>query len=709
MRHGARYNYDGRDLLSTVSEKQIKKELKGLRKEVKKRKNLWALLAALYLSFLLGDEKEIREVEKEGKKISELTAVKNAVSQYFSRQDADALVSLEGEFGKFWEKVFQTDVDEDLKQSFKSLPSQLFKAEVCKILVPKLLERGDADSALYFLNQVEKVKDPHIWLFLGWAYDSKGISNLAKDFLEKAAKEGLEEAKRRLALLCVKQGDFPKAAKLYEDMGELSEAVECYLEAKDVKGALKLVQSIDDSKLKIKVAFSLVEKGKGKDALKLLGGVLSPEADVLRAKVVQSEDLESAFSLAKEALPAVTGRLKEWALEIIARYYRENGMWKELVSVLSPLEVSGRLPLELRLSLAEGYMKLGEEARSLKILASLLEGDLRRKAKSLIKEIKKSTQSEEIKEICENILNEDSFFKRLKEGLKKSKDSIIGRLEELIEDKRQVRDVSLEELEEILLAADVGVEATEEIIGRLKKRIEIGDVKTGPGLIKALEEEILRILKSAEGQLRLDAKPTVIMVVGVNGTGKTTTIAKLGYLLKSKGYSVIFAAGDTFRAAAIEQLETWGHRVGIPVIKQKPGADPSGVVYDAVMSAKARGVDVVIIDTAGRLHTKVNLMEELKKMARVASKEVPGAPHETLLVLDAVVGQNALSQARLFSEAIPITGIVLTKLDGTAKGGIIVAIAKKFGIPIKFIGVGEKVDDLQEFDAERFVDALFAE
>lgn len=342
--------------------------------------------------------------------------------------------------------------------------------------------------------------------------------------------------------------------------------------------------------------------------------------------------------------------------------------------------------------------------RALKILASLMDTDLRRDAKSLVKEIKKKTEDPEIEDICKTILAEDSFFKRLKEGLSKSKDSLLGRIDRLIQDERFT---DVDSLEEILLTADVGVEATEEIISRLKRRIEIGEIKSGKGLLRALEEEILRILKSAEGDLRIDTKPFVIMVVGVNGTGKTTTIAKLGNMLKKQGYSVLFAAGDTFRAAAIEQLEMWGERIGIPVIKQKPGADPSGVVYDALQAAKARNIDVVIIDTAGRLHTKVNLMEELKKMARVASKEVPGAPHETLLVLDAVVGQNAISQAKIFSRAIPITGVVLTKLDGTAKGGIVVAIAKKFGISIKFIGVGEKMDDLQKFDAERFVDALF--
>ncbi len=687
-----------------MKEKEVKKELKDLKKEIKKKKNPMAAVAAYYLAFKLGNEKEIKGLDKDASKLPDAEKIREAVSRYVNEQDTGALKELEGDVGRFWGKLDEMEIDEEFKSLFKQFPSLLFKAEMAKRFVPSLLERGEVDLALFFLTHVEKVKDPELAYLLGWAYDIKGIVNLAKDNFERAAKEGVEDAKRRLALLCVKQGEFGKAGKLYEELGDVEEAVECYLNAGDLKGCMKLLERVDDEKIRIMVASALVEKGKDKEALSVVESVDTPEAKVIKAKVLMKRDLEEAFRLAHDAFSEVRGKWRNWALEVLSEYYSEKGMWKELSVVLAPVEASGGLPAPLRLKLAEAYAKGADEAKALRILAALMDTELRREAKALVKEIKKSTESDEIKEVCATILSEDSFFKRLKEGLKKSKGTLLSRLDELIESKRFT---DVESIEEALLAADVGVEATKEILNNLKRRIEIGEVKSGQGLIKVLEEKILRILKAAEGELKIEHKPTVIFVVGVNGTGKTTTIGKLGYMLKNQGYSVLFAAGDTFRAAAIEQLEMWGERVGVPVVKQKPGADPSGVVYDAVVSAKARGVDVVIVDTAGRLHTKVNLMEELKKMARVAAREVPGAPHETLLVLDAVVGQNALSQAKLFSEAVPVTGIVMTKLDGTAKGGIVVAIAKNFRIPIKFIGVGEKIDDLQKFDAERFVDALF--
>ncbi|NPA16045.1 MAG: signal recognition particle-docking protein FtsY [Deferribacteres bacterium] len=491
-------------------------------------------------------------------------------------------------------------------------------------------------------------------------------------------------------------------------MEEWDKAFSALIEAGDIKECLKIIEHIENQELISKLARILIEKGKLKEAKEVVKQLEDEKAKLYEAYILSQEGkTEEAYRIASEIVKDLKGEEKQIAIRIITDYYRESEKWKEITILLSPLETTKLLSDKDRLLLAEAYIHTGDYPRALRILANLMETELRKDAKRLIKKIKEECEEEQVREVCEQLLAEDSFFKRLKEGLSKSRSSIVQQIENLFTEGKKVDAKTLEELEEILLAADVGVEATQQILSNIKRRMEIGEIKNESSLISALEEEILKILKKAEGKLVITEKPFVIMVVGVNGTGKTTSIAKLAYYLKNKGYSVLLAAGDTFRAAAIEQLETWGKRLGVDVIKQKPQADPSGVVYDAVKAAKARNVDVVIIDTAGRLHTKVNLMEELKKMARVASRELPGAPHETLLVLDAVVGQNAISQAKIFSEAIPITGIILTKLDGTAKGGVIIAIAKLFNIPIKFIGVGEKIDDLQEFNAERFVDALF--
>jgi fused signal recognition particle receptor len=265
-----------------------------------------------------------------------------------------------------------------------------------------------------------------------------------------------------------------------------------------------------------------------------------------------------------------------------------------------------------------------------------------------------------------------------------------------------------EELEETLIMADVGPSFTYELIEKMKeqaRRTELGDAEV---LRKVLRDTITDTLKKNEAPLRIPKNEHVtIMVVGVNGTGKTTTIGKLANTLKQDGTSVMLVAADTFRAAAIEQLEIWSRRVDAPLIKQKTGADPSAVVFDAIVAAKARKADVLIIDTAGRLHTKVNLMEELKKMKRIIERELPGAPHEILLVLDATTGQNAVVQAKMFNDEIGVTGIILTKLDGTAKGGVIIGIARELNIPIRYIGIGERLDDLKSFNSTEFVNALF--
>ncbi|EPJ2810979.1 signal recognition particle-docking protein FtsY [Pseudomonas putida] len=303
------------------------------------------------------------------------------------------------------------------------------------------------------------------------------------------------------------------------------------------------------------------------------------------------------------------------------------------------------------------------------------------------------------------------FFARLKQGLSKTSASIGEGMASLFLGKKVIDDDLLDEIETRLLTADVGVEATSAIVQNLTQKVARKQLADADALYKSLQEELAALLRPVEQPLKVQAqnKPYVILVVGVNGAGKTTTIGKLAKKLQLDGKKVMLAAGDTFRAAAVEQLQVWGERNQIPVIAQHTGADSASVIFDAVQAAKARGVDVLIADTAGRLHTKDNLMEELKKVRRVIGKLDAEAPHEVLLVLDAGTGQNAISQAKYFNQSVELTGLALTKLDGTAKGGVIFALAKQFNIPIRFIGVGEGIDDLRTFEAEPFVKALFAE
>ncbi len=300
------------------------------------------------------------------------------------------------------------------------------------------------------------------------------------------------------------------------------------------------------------------------------------------------------------------------------------------------------------------------------------------------------------------------FFQRLKEGLFKTHQGLVGKIDQLIAGKKKIDADLLAELEEILITSDIGVKTTQELLRNLTAKVQRKELEDADLLKKNLQAQMLPILSRQEQTLNLSAvRPFVIMVIGVNGTGKTTTIGKMAHKFRTQGKSVLLVAADTFRAAAIEQLEIWAQRAGCEVIKQKSGSDPSAVVFDGLKAAKTRGTDVVIVDTAGRLHTKVNLMEELKKVKRIMERELPGAPHEILLVLDATTGQNSISQAKLFNQGVGVTGIALTKLDGTAKGGIIVAISDELKIPLRYIGIGEKVDDLREFNARDFVEALF--
>jgi fused signal recognition particle receptor len=299
------------------------------------------------------------------------------------------------------------------------------------------------------------------------------------------------------------------------------------------------------------------------------------------------------------------------------------------------------------------------------------------------------------------------FFDRLKEGLTKTRKSFIEKVESVFTGKK-IDEETLEELEEILIMSDVGTKASSEIMSVLREKAKSGEANDAVSVKELLKHEMTAVLGEPQPLVVVGSKPFVILAVGVNGVGKTTTIGKLASRFHSQGLSVLLAAGDTFRAAAIEQLEIWAKRADTQFVKHQKGSDPAAVAYDAVVAAQSRGIDVVIIDTAGRLHTKSNLMEELKKVKRSIDKALPGAPHEILLVMDATTGQNALRQAELFNEVSGVTGIALTKLDGTAKGGIIFAIRKGLGIPVRLIGVGEGIDDLRDFDPKEFVEALFS-
>jgi fused signal recognition particle receptor len=302
----------------------------------------------------------------------------------------------------------------------------------------------------------------------------------------------------------------------------------------------------------------------------------------------------------------------------------------------------------------------------------------------------------------------DSFFQRLKQGLTKSRETWVEKLGTIFQT-REWDEASLEQMEESLIAADVGVKATEKLMELLRRDPPSGSGDIAQEMSSRLQKAMIQMLEPAPSTVYAphSVRSWVILLLGVNGVGKTTTIGKMAAQYKAAGKKVLIVAADTFRAAAIEQLEAWGQRAGVDTVKHKAGADPSAVVYDGVQAAKRRGIDVLLIDTAGRLHTKVHLIEELKKIRRVISKEQPDAPHETLLVLDATTGQNGLQQARIFKEATDINGIVLTKLDGTAKGGVIISIQEELGVPVRYIGVGEEIEDLQPFDPTEFVRALF--
>ncbi|HEV3041093.1 MAG TPA: signal recognition particle-docking protein FtsY [Candidatus Angelobacter sp.] len=303
-----------------------------------------------------------------------------------------------------------------------------------------------------------------------------------------------------------------------------------------------------------------------------------------------------------------------------------------------------------------------------------------------------------------------TFLEKMKQAVTRTRENLSEKIDQVVAFTKEIDRATLDDLEAILITADLGTKTTQELLAKLRERADRKQIKDVAELKRLIKEQLLEILNSTPPRSGKPAsgQPEVIMVVGVNGTGKTTTIGKLAHAVRSEGKTALLCAADTFRAAAIEQLEIWGSRTGVEVIKTKPGGDPSAVLFDALSAAKARHTDSVIVDTAGRLHTKTSLMAELEKMKRTAQRVIPGAPHEVLLVMDATTGQNGLQQARLFTESAGVTGIVLTKLDGTAKGGVVVAISRELGLPVRYVGVGEQAGDLLPFDPQNFVDSLFA-
>jgi fused signal recognition particle receptor len=302
-----------------------------------------------------------------------------------------------------------------------------------------------------------------------------------------------------------------------------------------------------------------------------------------------------------------------------------------------------------------------------------------------------------------------SFLERMKEAVTRTRENLSERIEQVVAFTKEIDRATLDDLEATLIGADLGTTTTREVLAKLRDKADRKQIRNVDELKRLLKDELLAILNAANARpvQKVEGTPEVILVVGVNGTGKTTTIGKLAQVFRSEGKTVLLCAADTFRAAAIEQLDIWGQRTGTEVIRTKPGGDPSAVLFDTLQAASARKTDYVIVDTAGRLHTKTNLMAELEKMRRTAERIIPGAPHETLLVMDATTGQNGLQQARLFTQSAGITGIVLTKLDGTAKGGVVVAISRELGLPVRYVGVGEKAGDLLPFDPKEFVESLF--
>ena len=607
-------------------------------------------------------------------------------------------------------------------------PRHPWSREIKLLMGEAFLQEGRGEEALGHLMSLEREKDPRVYLLVGKIYHQMGNLLAARNYLDRVLSGGKGDERREAAALVSRlarqKEEWDKVASALRILaqgaseGEMprlqKELAEAYIKGGRTREARRVLEELGEAPDLWATLARVLEGSKDwKGALEAWERVGGDQGALGKGRVLLAS---GKVSEARETLKrALEGENRQEALFLLAQGAWQEGDAQEALRLLEEMgEEALKGSPEAAHLLARAALEVGDGEKAvqwaLEAYQALPEGD-RRQVKPTLKKIKKVLEGAPTAKkwlpLLEEALKESPLFQRLKEGLFKSRQGIARRLEESLGLRGEVTQEDLERIEEVLISADVGVETTRHLVKALEKRMARGEVRGKEGVMEALKDEILRILQKAQGRLEVGPPPWVVMVVGVNGTGKTTTIAKLARRITNQGKKVLLVAGDTFRAAAIEQLEIWADRVGVPLVKHQPGAHPSGVVYDALQAAKARGSDVVIIDTAGRLHTKVNLMEELKKMARVAAKEVPGAPQETLLVLDATTGQNALSQARLFSQAVPITGLVLTKLDGTAKGGIIIAIAGELSIPIKLIGVGEGMDDLQDFHAEAFVEALF--
>lgn len=614
-------------------------------------------------------------------------------------------------FYEEYEELFKEDInlnldEESLTKKIKDIPSDLAKIIIAKKLAVKYIDSNDYNKALDILKQVEKLNDNEIHKLIGICFYKLNNYNESKKYLEKVKNASDKETTIILAKVYSQLGKYKDSAELYIKTGEIDSAVKEFLKANEIDKALNLIDNISDE-TKYDLLNHLIKNRKIDIVKKFVEHIKDEKLSLLiKAKIEFNEKQSTSYT--RELSEIIeTSKDKKGILSIIIASYVNMKKYKEAIEVAKKYKDIVLADDFMKFNLAIALKETGNELDAVKILATLMNSDFKKRAKEIISEIEEKSSNEEVKDLCKVVLKEDNIVKRLKEKLLKSTNFFVEKLQSIFTEKTELDLSILDEIEELLISFDISYDIVSQIIKDLKRNLNSKNIKTKEELIEFIKSKIYHILKPREGKLNLNNRPSVILVVGVNGTGKTTTIAKLGYHLKNNGYRVLFCAGDTFRAAAIEQLENWGNRLQIPVVKQKQGADPSGVVYDSINIAISRGYDVIIIDTAGRLHTKENLMEELKKIKRTVEKLLNREPDEVLLVLDALTGQNAINQAKYFKEATNITGIILTKLDSTAKGGIIVSIADKFGIPIKFIGTGEKVEDLEIFDADKFVSAIF--
>lgn len=607
--------------------------------------------------------------------------------------------------------IFKYDYDVNLDEiniisKIKELPSELAKNIIAKKISKTLIEKGEYLKAINVLKLTpEKQADEEAFYLTGLCFYRIGNYNEAKKYLEKTK---IKDAEKLTAYCLSKLGRHKEAGKLFKKLGIIDEAIEEFLQSGDLKECNDIAHKASE-RTKIELLRALIKNNMTEECEKLIETLttestktlLYEKLNFIKHKVVKDPKL----------LENILKDLEETdlyeALELLIEHYNNKGDFNKATKIFEEYKKVILKDDKLKLKYATTLKGLEDYKGAIKLLALIEDPDLKKKAKEMAKEIKKINKDPELTELYNLIFEDDSIIKRLKEKITKSKDFILTKILEITSEKTTIDEKTIEDVRDTLISFDVSPTTAIKITESLKNKVKSGDIKLHEDLIRELKNEIIRILKDCKGSLNIAGKPAVILVVGVNGTGKTTTIAKLANKMIQEGKKVILCAGDTFRAAGIEQLEEWGKRLGIPVVKQKPGADPSGVVYDSINIALSKNFDIVVVDTAGRLHTKQNLMEELKKIRKVIEKLIKRDPDEVLLVIDAISGQNTLSQVRFFHECISITGIILTKLDSTAKGGIIISIADNFKIPIKFIGTGEKLDDIEDFDPERFVDALF--